>query len=804
MLTGVGLVTVPVFNLVPPLGVPASIGTSLLGFNSFQEASLRTGDDYGVSVSDITIPTSLEIKAVSETIWGVPADPSHDSERGFEALEGGPSVPAEAPLAPFLTLPTSCAGPLETTVRVESVEEPGVFQSETAPSLNDGGNEAGLNSCQRPPFGPTLVAQPETTVSDSPAGLQVNLHIPQNKDPDGLATAHLKDTVVTLPPGMVVNPSAATGRGACSSAQVDLDGPGPANCPANSKVGTVAVHTPLLDHSVNGAVYLAKQGDNPFSSLLGIYIAVEDPLTGIVVKLAGKVEPDPLTGQLRTTFKDNPQLPFEDFELDFFGGSRAALTTPPTCPIEPGATSNVNTTTAILTPWTSPEGQDKLLSDSFTITTAPGGGPCAQSEAQMPNKPVFEAGTVNSLGGSYAPFVLKISRENGSQRFGALNVTLPKGLSAKLAGVAECSEAQIAAAATRKNPGEGALELASPSCPAASEVGIVNVGVGSGTPFYAQGHAYLAGPYRGAPLSLAVIAPAVAGPFDLGVVVVRSALHVDESSAQVTVKSDPLPTILQGIPLDVRSIAVQIDRPQFSLNPTNCEQMAVAGQSISTTGAVAQLSSRFQAGGCRNLPFSPKLSLSMKGATRRSGHPALTAVLTQPQGQANISRAAVILPPTEFIDQNHIANPCTRPQFAEGKCPPASVLGTARAFTPLLDNPLEGKVYFRANGGERELPDIVADLNGKVHFVLVGFVDAVTRKGSESSRVRTVFANAPDAPVSKFVLKFKGGKKGVLVNSANICKVPNAATVKMKGQNGKATEATQRIGTSCGSAKRRR
>jgi hypothetical protein len=791
-LAGLGVITHAVYNLVPPVGVPATVGFTLSGATSFQEASLRTGSDYGLDVSDLTLPTNVGIQSVTESIWGVPADHGHDAER--ECIDPKTHTffvgcEVEVPPAPFLTLPTSCGGPLEVTVRADSVEEPDVFKEESALSLNEHGQPVGLDSCSRPPFKPTISAQPQTAAADSPSGLHVNVNIPQDEAPDQLATAHLKDAVVTLPAGLAVNPSSGDGLAACSAAQIDLHGSGPANCPAASQLGTVEVHTPALDHPVKGAVYLARQGENPFGSLLAIYLAVDDPKTGIVVKLAGKVEPDPLTGQLRTTFSDNPQLPFEDFDLDFSGGPAATLTTPPTC--------GTYTTTSDFTPWSSPERADAFHSDAFSVTSAPGGGPCATSESQLPNSPSFEAGSAGTLAGSFAPFVMRLSRENGTQRFGSLDVTLPPGLSAKLAGVSECSEAQIAQAQARSKPGEGALEQSSPSCPASSEIGTVTAGAGSGAPLYVQGRAYLAGPYKGAPLSLAIITPAIAGPFDLGVVVVRAALNVDPQSAQVTVRSDPLPTILQGIPLDIRSVTVNADRPEFSLNPTSCEEMAVSGEEISTTGQAAPLRNRFQVGGCRGLGYSPKLSLSMKGATRRSGHPALKAVLTQPAGQANSRRVSVILPPTEFIDQAHISNPCTRAQFSEGKCPPSSVLGSARVFTPLLEKPLEGPVYFRSNGGERALPDVVADLRGQIHVVLVGFVDSVHRKGSESSRVRTTFAAVPDAPVSKAIFQLKGGKKGLLVNSANICKVPNAAAVEMTAQSGRTNDTSQRIATGC-------
>jgi hypothetical protein len=716
---------------------------------------------------------------------------AHDPERQCFDFEGAiiHGCPTDSAPAPFLSLPTSCTGSLQTTIRVDSVQEPGVFQHETVESLGEDGTPEGINSCEGPGFEPTISARPETAAADSPTGLHVALHIPQNLDPEGIATANLKDTTVTLPAGLAINPSTADGRQACSLAQIGLHGPDPAQCPAASQVGTVVAKTPALDHPVPGTVYIARQGENPFGSLIALYIALDDPVSGVIVKVAGEVVSDPVTGQLKTTFLDNPQLPVEDFSFDFAGGPRAALTTPTTC--------GTYTTTATLTPWTFPEGPTVSRADSFTIGSGAGGGSCPSSEAQVPNTPSFEAGTSAPLAGAFSPFVMRMSRENGSQRFGALNMALPPGVSAKLAGVKECSEAQIAAAAARSGLGQGALEKASPSCPAASQIGTVNVGAGSGNPLFVSGNVYLAGPYKGAPLSLAIITPAIAGPFDLGTVVVRAALYINEETGQATVRSDPIPRILAGIPLDVRTIAVRVDRSDFALNPTSCAQKAVTGEEISTAGSIAPLKDRFQVAGCGDLGYSPKLALNMKGSTRRSGHPALKTVLTQPAGQANSRRVSVVLPATEFIDQNHIANPCTRPQFAEGKCPPGSVLGKAKVFTPLLEKPLEGKVYFRANGGERELPDVVVDLHGQVHVVLVGFTDSVHRKGSESSRVRTTFANVPDAPVSKAIIQLNGGKKGLLVDSANICKVPNLAAVKMSAQNNRERDFNEAIGTSC-------
>ena len=758
-------VNVPVFNLTPRPGVPATVGFSLFNENSFQEASLRSGD-YGVDVSDISVPTEKLLDSVTETIWGVPAETEHDAERGQAALEGtGPPVASGLVPKPFLALPTSCTGPLKTTVSIDSVEEPGVFRTQTVESLGEAGSPEGLRGCDRPPFSPRISSQSEVTAADSPTGLSFDLHVPQtelpsNGDPEGrsTATADLKDAVVTLPPGLVFNPSAADGLSACSPAQIELGGPNAPQCPPSSKVGTIEAKTPLLDHPVFGSVYVARQVENPFGSLIALYLVLDDPISGVLVKIPGKVEPDPVTGQLRTVVPQNPQLPVEEFSLHFSGGPRGVLTTPVTC--------GTYTTHAELTPWTSPGGATAFSDDSFKINSGANGSSCPASEAAAPNKPSFEAGTVTPLAGAYSPFVLKLSRENGSQRIGSLETTLPEGLVGKLAGIPYCSDAAIAAAAARNHLGEGALEQAHPSCPLASEVGTVTVGAGSGSPLYVTGHAYLAGPYKGAPLSLEIITPAVAGPFDLGVVAVRAALYVNESSAQIHAVSDPLPSILFGVPLDVRSVALNMSRPQFTLNPT----------------------------GCNGLEFKPKLQLSLKGGTKRTGHPALKAVVTYPKGSgyANIARAQVGLPHSEFLDQGNIGTICSQADLKAATCPKASVYGKATAYSPLLERPLTGPVYL-AGGFGYKLPALVADLNGQIRILLKGKVDTDKQQG-----IRTTFEAVPDAPVSRFVLEMKGGKKGLLENSTNICVGSHKAEATFKAQNGKVETFKAPIQTSCG------
>jgi hypothetical protein len=540
----------------------------------------------------------------------------------------------------------------------------------------------------------------------------------------------------------------------------------------------VEVDTPLVDHPLPGDVYIAIPHDNPFDSLLAIYLAVDDPPSGTIVKLAGHVIPDLETGRLTAVFDDNPQLPFEDFELNFFGGAAAPLRTPPTC-----ATYS---TTSELTPWSAPQsGPPATPSDGYAITKAPGGGSCPTVEGALPNSPSFDAGSASLIAGTYSPFVLNLRRDDGTQEFSTVSVTLPPGLTGKLAGTPYCSDAALAAAAAKT----GAQEKANPSCPGASQVGVADIGAGAGpAPYYTQGRAYLAGPYKGAPLSMAIVTPATAGPYDLGTVVVRSALRVDPETTRITAVSDPIPQILQGIPLDVRSIQLKLDKPDFTLNPTSCDPFAVTGQLISTLDQSAALQNSFQVAECGRLAFKPKLSLRLKGGTRRGDHPTLRAVLTKAPG-ANIAKASVALPHSEFLDQAHIGTVCTRVQFAAGACPKASIYGKARAITPLLDHPLEGLVYLRSSNNP--LPDLVADLNGQIHVVLDGRIDSI-RGG-----IRTTFEAVPDAAVSKFVLEMSGGKKGLLVNSRNICKSVNRANVLFDAQNGKTADSRPELKNDC-------
>ncbi len=779
----------PIYNDVPAAGSAAEF-TTLLVF-PFQSllGSVRSSEDGGIRISALNVPNYVPV-------FG-----------SFAALEG---FPASAGGSPFLSNPTSCAESAReapvTGLQTDVWQQSGAFSSpvESAQPV--------LTGCDRLTFAPGFSFLPTVSTGSSGTGAVADLHIPQEglTDPGKLATPALKKAVVQLPSGLSLDAAAANGLQSCSEQQIGFKGASfplpspirfdeaPPACPDGSKLGTIEVDSPLLEAPLTGTIYLAAQEENPFGSLLAVYLAIESPRFGLQIKLAGKVDIDPTTGQLTATFDYNPQLPFEDLKLLFRGGGpRSPLATPEVC--------GHYATAGSLEPWSAPESgpSAQIQEGGFDISSG-----CSGSAASRPFAPSLEAGTVATQAGSYSPLVIKVGRKDGEQELKSLDFTLPKGLLAKVAGIPYCSEASIRNAESKA----GKAEQASASCPVASQIGTVDAAAGVGSePFHVGGKVYLAGPYRGAPLSAVVITPAVAGPFDLGDVVIRTPLHVDPETAQITAKSDPIPTILKGIPLKLRSVAVYLDRPGFTLNPTSCDPMEFSAQAVGTDGAVARLANRFQVGGCNGLAFKPELKLSLKGSTKRSGVPAPEAVLTNPPGNfANVSQVSTVLPKTEFIDNAHIGNTCTRVQFNAGagqgaECPANSILGHAKAYSPLLEEPLEGTVYLRSNGGERELPDLVVALKGQVDVTLVGFIDSVQKnKHSEVSRLRARFMNVPDAPVSHFVLQLAGAKHGLLENSANLCKVKNVAQVKMVAQNGKTYDTQTTVANDCGKGKPRK
>jgi len=791
----------PVYNLVPPPGVAAEFGFLVLNVPVTVDIVVSQTRPYYLEARLKNASQFVFLYGSKLTLWGDPANPLHDPIRGqcLDAVNSSGELVSlgSCPFGgeedkPFITLPRSCQGPLQALFSADSWEEPENVVSDTATS-------PALEDCDELGFDPGIAVDTTSTAAESPSGLDFEIEVddPNLTDPDERAGSDIERVLTTLPEGVTTNPSVASGLSACSKAQYEesekLAFDPAAGCPQSSKIGSVEITTPLLQETLRGSIYVARQRENEFGSLLALYMVIRNERLGILIKQAIEITPDPSTGRLSARVEEIPQLPFSRFHLHFREGPRAPLITPQECGSYEVA--------ADLYPYANPT-QPVRRTATIEVSSGPGGSACAAPS----NERGFSAGTLDPRAGSYSPFVLEISRPDGSQHLSSISTTLPEGMLGRLAGIPYCSEAQIARAAARSGDGLGALELADPSCPAASGVGGVTVASGAGpSPLHVDGRAYLGGPYKGAPLSLLIVTPAIAGPFDLGVVVVRTALQVDETTAQITAVSDPIPTILHGLPLDVRSVAIQMDRPNFTLNPTSCEPKSISAQVTSTLGQTASLSQYYQARDCGALGFKPKLSLRMKGGVKRTAHPALKTTLTYPSGAyANIARAVVTLPAAHIIDNAHIGNPCTRVQFREGACPPKSVLGTATATSPLLDEPLSGPVYFRSNGGEHPLPDIVADLHGQIHVVLVGNVDSM-RVNREVSRIRTTFARVPDAPVSKFTLSLFGGKRGLLVNKANVCKVPRRAIVTFVAQNNKRLEATPKVANKgCKGKKRRR
>ncbi len=780
---------VPLYNMAPPAGTSAEFGFNMFGIGVYMTVEVRTGQDYGLTISSPDISAAFEVAGLSVAVWGIPEDPTHNAQRCPDSNPftgqctgssyGNEPHPAGIPLKPFLTLPTSCGAPLIATIRADSWLTPELWQtaSSTLPAPT---------GCDKLGFVPSLIVRPNTMIADSPSGLSVDLQVPQAGlvNPTGLAAANLKDATVTLPQGVSVNPSSANGLAACSPAQIGINNANEPSCPDAAKVGTVEVDTPLLPDPLKGGVYVAQQDNNPFNSLLAIYVTAY--ADGVWVKLAGHVVADPVTGQLQTTFDNNPQLAFSDFKLDFFGGPLAALATPDAC--------GTYMASSQFTPWsgTAPVSS----SNTFEITSG-----CVSGFA-----PSFTAGTQNAQAGAYSPFVLSMSRSDVDQSFSGLAVKLPPGMLAKLAGVQECSEQQVASISSA--PGTGAAQAANPSCPASSQVGTVQVGVGAGPePFFLPGTVYLTGAYKGASYGLAVVVPAVAGPYDLGTVVVRQALYVDPTTAQVTDVSDPFPTILDGIPLRIRRVDVNLNRPDFTVNPTSCDPMSVGGILSSTGGLLAGVSSRFQVGGCASLGFSPKLHMRLtgRGQTHSGTHPTLTATLTQAGVQANLASARVALPLSLALDPNNSQHVCSY-DVAEAVhggavgCPASTIVGSATAYTPLLSQPLTGKVYLvqgirfgKAGQRIRTLPSLLIPLRGQIALDL-----RAKSSVNGAQELVTTFPTIPDAPVSKFSLTINGGRRGILVitgRGRTVCGKPQVANAQFGAQSGKQELLNPRLGT---------
>jgi hypothetical protein len=793
--TGKGRFTVPLYNVeVTSFGVTAELGFKALTTTTVIPVTVRPGDS-GITTTTPNIQDLGEAREISVTVWGLPASEEHNRARQYICEEGpcedvlGGSFPAGVVVKPFLSNPTNCSV-FTAGISASSWEEP-----LTEPSRAS--TEAGpFAECERVPFDPRIEAQPTTRSAESSSGLNVSLIVPQSwENPYSLATSNVKDAKVTLPRGYTVNPSAGNGLAACTpqqyAAETASSGPGE-GCPAESKLGTVTIETPVLAERIEGSVYIAEPYNNlpefgtpehPNGSLLALYVVAKAPDRGIVVKSAGKVEPDPVTGQLTSTFHNLPQQPFSKVTLKLKQGTTSPLVSPPAC--------GTYTAQAELTPYSAPS-EPRSLTNTLQIENGIGGGPCPAGG--IPSfKPQVVSGTQNNNAGNYTPFYLRIVRADGEQELTKFTTVLPPGLTANLTGIPFCSDAQIETA----RHATGRQELSQPACPVASEIGHTLVGAGVGSVLaWTPGKVYLAGPYHGSALSIVSVTSATVGPFDLGTVVVRFALRINPNTGQAEIDSsgsDPIPHIIDGIVVHVRDIHVYVDRSKFMLDPTSCDPMTISN---TITGAGADpsnpagqssvlVTTPFQAADCQNLAFKPSFKVSTSGKTSRANGASLTVKLAYPktpQGtQANIHSVKVNLPKQLPSRLTTLQKACPVSTFNANpaNCPIPSRVGTAKAITPILPVPLEGPAYFVSHGGAK-FPELIIVLQGYGITIDLHGETFISKKGITSSTFRSV----PDEPVTTFQLTLPQGKYSALAANGNLCNTHLNMPTAFTAQNG--------------------
>ena len=731
------------YLLAPIPGTAAQLGFHVLHVPVTIDLSISRTPPHNLVASITDISQAAELRGVTLT------------------LDGTPNGNA------FLTLPRSCTGPLQTSFSASSWQAPSIAVSAPDPQS--------VIACGGLSYSPSLEARPTTTQAASPSGLDLTLSAPDQglASPGGRASADTERAVLQLPSGMTVNPPVAAGLAVCHPAQLAAETPGGApgdGCPLASKLGTAEVQTPLFAEPLAGTIYLAQPDDpatgvhaaeNPFDSLLALYLVIADAERGVLLALPIEIAADPGSGRLTATLDQIPPLPFGRVELHFNSGRRAPLTTPGGC----GSQTIAYTLT--------PSSGNPPLRGGDTFTTS---GDCASRFA-----PALAAGTTNPAAGRSSPFVLDLSQAAGEEDLSHFSLTLPPGLSADFAAVPPCSE-ELAAAGR---------------CPADSSIGFARIAVGAGpAPLWipgadsAPGKVYLAGPYAGAPFSLVVVVPARAGPFDLGTVVTRGAIAVDPETAQASVRLDPLPRILAGLPIEYRDIRLVLDHTGFIRNPTSCAATAVQARVKSTAGTAVGASDRFQVGDCVGLGFRPTVAVRLLGPTGRGSHPRLRAVIAARPGDANIRRAGFALPASELLDSRRIGKVCSRGAFAAGRCPAGGAYGRVEAWTPALDEPLSGRVFLRES--DDRLPDLAVALHGELDMRLNGHID------SSRGRLRIVFPNLPDVPFSKVVLTMPGGKRGLLANTGGLCTRRWRTGGSFNGQNGKRHQIHPVVRTDCG------
>jgi hypothetical protein len=753
----------PVYNLVPPPGHPAEFGFILFGNHILLDASVRSNGDYGITEHVNNLP-QREIATNSITIWGDPADPSHNSQRtcvvNGSDVEGCASASDQVP---FLTTPTSCVGPQTFSASAGNWLNEEITSSVSFQTHSKQNEPQGFEGCNHLNFTPTISVEPDTSNADTPAGLSVEIKTPQ----EGLTTseasltsakaslvaANIKNTTVTLPEGVVINPGQAAGLTACQPGEDGVGTEGPPSCPSSSLVGTDEIDTPLLAHPLTGDVYIL-QSNPPHLQLL-----VAASGEGVYLKLIGNISLNEQTGRLTTTFKETPELPFTTFKLSFSGGARAALETPTGC--------GTYTTSGDFMPWSAPFSADVFPSSSFVIS-----GGCA---SPLPFSPVLTAGSTTDQAGGYTSFSLLLTRADEQQRIEKLQFTTPKGLLGMISQVPLCPEPQAA---------QGA-------CSSASQIGHTQVTAGPGPyplvipePGQPAAPIYLTSGYKGAPYGLSIVVPVIAGPFNLGTVVVRASIAVDPTTAQLTITTDPLPRILDGVPTDLRTIDAVIDRPGFMFNPTNCNPQSFSGTATSTEGTVAPISSHFQMGSCRSLTFAPGFKVSTTAKTSKADGASLDAKIVYPNvpaganqasSQANIASVKVDLPIQMPSRLTTLQKACLAKVFEENpaNCPVDSRVGSATAITPVLPVALNGPAYFVSHGGEA-FPSLVVVLQG--YGVTVNLVGTtfISKAGITSS----TFKQVPDVPITSFELRLPQGPDSAL--AANL---PLSAKGSFCGQN---------------------
>jgi hypothetical protein len=796
-----GFLVFPLYTMVPPPDKAGVTAFTVFGYAIYTQLSARTDSDYGLRAVTSGLGRFVPVYGFNIYLWGVPSLPVHDALRyAADGQQGsvylcnlGPigdprkylkedkqpppavcggfvnrkPVASSSPPVPLLSNPTTCAGPLTAFLDTEAFDH-GFDHAETP--------YPAITGCDQLSFNPSLVAKPTTTEADSASGLDVDLKVPQFQNATTPSPSEIRAVSVRLPEGFTINPNAADGKTTCSAAQSSIGTELAAECPEHSKIGTLVLNSSALPGPLPGYMYLGEPlpGDR-----YRVILAADGFATHI--KLAGSAIPDPDTGRLTISFPDLPQSPLTEFNLHVFGSERGLLATPEQC--------GGYAVTSTFTPWDSELG-DQTSTQFFTLDHGPTGSPCPGFPRPFASS--FEAASAQNTAGAHSTYAINLERADGTQNLAGLSVANPLGLSAVLKGVPYCPDAAIAAAG---NGGySGVLEQTSSVCPAASLIGTAVAGAGAGThPLHVPGKVYLAGPYKDAPLSLVVIVPAVSGPYDLGTIAVRVALYVDPVTARVTAVSDPLPSIVAGIPLRTRSIQVRLDRPNFVVNPTDCDPLSVDAKIAGDEGDVQSIGRLYQAANCASLGYEPSLELQLSGGLNRLGHPAIHADLKTAPGDANTRRISVTLPPGELLDNSHLETICTRVQFAARTCPKGSLVGNVKVTTPLLDAPLTGNVYLRSS--TNDLPDLALDLEGQIDIEAAGRIDSV--KG----RLRTTFESIPDVPFSRIQFNLIGGKRGLLQNSKGLCGAAKRARVKMTGQNEVQAALSPKLETDCRNGK---